>query len=278
MVVVAGVYLGPVAQSQNPANCVPQTCLTNGIFAIIGLVGFGIALWGVVGSILGSLVRAGYIQLKPPETHPQIGSSPEDEKILAIANELLGETKLPRIRYVGTLAWSENLPWYGCRFKRQGFRKPPQLLLWTPLRGSLEPEDWKILLAYYFAHLKPRFWMMARSMFWLSAPVFAFLLVGAEVSSVYGRQAAGLYAQAIATPFLLLWLIRIFPWAKKMSLKHDAWVANSLGRERLLRLFEKIDGLKLPDVEIGKRRKGWIARLWPMPNITERIENLMMMA
>ncbi len=278
MLAVAGVYLGPVAQSQNPANCVPQTCLTNVVFAFIGLVGFGLALWGVVGTIIGGLVRVGYIQLKPPEAHPQIGLGPEDERILAIANELLGEAKLRRTRYVGTVAWSENLPWYVCRFRRQGFRKPPQLLLWAALRGSLEPEDWKILLAYYFAGLKPRFWMMARSIFWLIAPVIGFLLVGTVIGSVYGRQAAGLYAQTIATPFVVLWLIRVFPWFKKMSLKHDAWVANSLGRERLLRIFEKIDGLKSPDVEIGKRRKGRIARLWPMPNITERIENLTMMA
>jgi hypothetical protein len=47
-----------------------------------------------------------------------------------------------------------------------------------------------------------------------------------------------------------------------------------LGRENLLRLFEKIDSLKLPEVENSKRRTGWIARLWPVPNITERTENL----
>ncbi len=41
-----------------------------------------------------------------------------------------------------------------------------------------------------------------------------------------------------------------------------------------LELFKKIDGLNLPEVENAKRRKGWIARLWPVPNITERIANL----
>jgi hypothetical protein len=59
-----------------------------------------------------------------------------------------------------------------------------------------------------------------------------------------------------------------------MNLKQDTWAANSLGRESLLRLFEKIDSLKLPEVENSKRRTGWIARLWPVPNITERTENL----
>jgi Zn-dependent protease with chaperone function len=83
-----------------------------------------------------------------------------------------------------------------------------------------------------------------------------------------------LFGNAITGTLFLAWFIRIFPWAKKMSLRQDTWAANSLGRENLLRLFEKIDSLKLPELENAKRRTGWIARLWPMPNITERIENL----
>ena len=83
-----------------------------------------------------------------------------------------------------------------------------------------------------------------------------------------------LFGNAMIGTLLLTWFIRIFIWAKKMNLKQDIWAADSLGRENLLRLFEKIEGLKLPEVENAKRRTGWIARLWPMPNITERIKNL----
>jgi hypothetical protein len=40
-----------------------------------------------------------------------------------------------------------------------------------------------------------------------------------------------------------------------------------------LNVFKKIDPLQLPRVK-NKRRHGRALRLWPMPNITERIKNL----
>jgi Zn-dependent protease with chaperone function len=57
-------------------------------------------------------------------------------------------------------------------------------------------------------------------------------------------------------------------------LRQDRVAAKSAGREAILKLFEKIDQLGLPTVENAKRRHGWVARLWPVPNITERIQNL----
>jgi len=47
-----------------------------------------------------------------------------------------------------------------------------------------------------------------------------------------------------------------------------------VGQRPLLDLFKKIDSFQLPRVENAKKRHGWVARLWPMPNITERIQNL----
>src|SRR5207249_2422072 len=153
---------------------------------------------------------------------------------------LLGVAKLPRPRSVGTIAWSENLPWYMCRFKREGFRKPSQLVLSAPLRESLAPEDWSILLAYYIAHLKPHFSLALR--FWaelvVPTSVLALMLAGVRF---YWNGVLLLLGNAIIGTLLLTWFIRIFTWAKKMNLKQDIWAANSLGRENLLHLFEKVD-------------------------------------
>jgi hypothetical protein len=41
-----------------------------------------------------------------------------------------------------------------------------------------------------------------------------------------------------------------------------------------LNVFNKIDPLQLPRIKNAKRRHGWLAQLWPMPNITERIQSL----
>lgn len=59
-----------------------------------------------------------------------------------IANELLAQSKLWKIRSIESLAWADGQPWYVCTFKRQGWRKPPQLVLSAGLRqvgaGGLE--------------------------------------------------------------------------------------------------------------------------------------------
>ena len=47
-----------------------------------------------------------------------------------------------------------------------------------------------------------------------------------------------------------------------------------LGKEALISVFKRIDQLQLPQIENAKNRCGWIAPLWPMPNITERIKYL----
>jgi len=276
MLSIAIVYLalgGEYAPCQNPATFTVQACTTVVEVSVVGLIGLGLTFFGIIGTIIGSLVRAGYLTPRHLEPHPQLGSAAETELFLAMANPLLGEAKLPRAGSVGTIAWSENLPWYMCRFKREGFRKPSQLVLSAPLRGSLAPDDWKTLLAYYIAHLKPHFSLALG--FWaeLVVPTSVLALMFAGVR-FYWNGVLLLFGNAMIGTLLLTWFIRIFIWAKKMNLKQDIWAADSLGRENLLRLFEKIEGLKLPEVENTKRRTGWIARLWPMPNITERIKNL----
>ncbi len=61
---------------------------------------------------------------------------------------------------------------------------------------------------------------------------------------------------------------------RKLFLRLDSVAAQSMGSMILLSLFKRIDMLQLEENEDAKKREGWVARLWPEPNITERIDNL----
>jgi hypothetical protein len=207
---------------------------------------------------------------------PEHGSGPEDENILSIARDLQVQIKRPRLAKFGPfvgLAWSSNQPWYLPGFKRTGFRKPATLLLSADLQGRLDVEDWRILLSYYFRFLNtsPRLWLG------FLGPFFGVILL-AELVAVLTSWGLGLQASRVYSLFLvggaLVALILAFPMTRRTTLRQDKRVAGLIGQRALLDVFKKIDQLQLPRIENAKRRHGWVAWLWPLPNITERIQNL----
>ena len=90
----------------------------------------------------------------------------------------------------------------------------------------------------------------------------------------YGLQGGRFYGQFIGGPASLILLILILPLGKRFALRMDRWVAKQMDQRALLDLFKKIDSSKLSRVENAKQRHGWTLRLWPIPNIIERIQNL----
>jgi hypothetical protein len=275
MITIAYVKAGPYVQNGMPAPCFPQTCPALGYFVIIGLVGFFVALWGFAQTFLGFLIREGAVEYKPgPVEPPKPGSGPEDENILSMARDLQRQVKRPKFGEITSLAWSEYQPWYGAGWKRRSIRKPFILLLAADLQGRLGAEEWKTLLTYYFLGLKPRLRLLLRFVGPFIVTLFLLILVGLLVSLEYGLQISRLYGQFVASPIILIGLILLFGTAKRVALRWDKWVAGLMNQRALLEVFEKIDSFQLPRVENAKRRHGWLARLWPMPNITERIRNL----
>jgi len=104
-----------------------------------------------------------------------------------------------------------------------------------------------------------------------------FLLIpvgGILANLIHGLQGGSFYGHLVAGPAYLIFLVLLFPLGKKFALRMDRWVAEQMGQSALLDLFKKIDSFQLPRVENAKKRPGWTLRLWPMPNITERIKNL----
>jgi hypothetical protein len=104
--------------------------------------------------------------------------------------------------------------------------------------------------------------------------IFLLILVGFVVSLEYGLQISRLYGQFVASPITLITLILLFANAKRVALRWDKWVAGLMDQRALLEVFKEIDSFQLPRIENAKKRHGWTLRLWPIPNITERIQNL----
>jgi hypothetical protein len=89
-----------------------------------------------------------------------------------------------------------------------------------------------------------------------------------------GFQGGSFYGHFVAGPASLLLLVLMLPLGKRFALRMDRRVAKQMGQRALLDLFKKIDSFQLPRIENAKKRHGWTLRLWPIPNITERVKNL----
>jgi hypothetical protein len=275
MITIASINVGQSLQNGRPPPCFPQTCPSLGYFAILGLAGLFVAFWAALETLMGFLIREGAVEYKPgPLEPPQPGSGPEDENILSMARDLQRQVNRPKFGEITDLAWSEYQPWYWAGWKRKSIRKPFILLLSTDLRGRLDAEEWKTLLTYYFLGLKPRLRLLLRLVGPFIVTIFLLILVGLVVSLEYGLQISRLYGQFVASPITLITLILLFANAKRVALRWDKWVAGLMDQRALLEVFKKIDQLQLPRLENAKKRHGWVAHLWPMPNITERIQNL----
>ena len=275
MITIAYLYAGPYVENGMPAPCFPKTCPTLGYLVIIGLVGFFVALWGANQTFQGFLIREGAVEDKPgPLDPPKPSSGPEDESVLSTAKDLQRQVKLPKFGEITGLAWSDYQPWYWPGFKRQGFRKPVVLLLYADLRGRLDAEERRTLLTYYFLALKPRLRLLLKTLGPYIAALLLIVLGGIPISLQYGIQGGRLYGQFVAAPAAIIILILLLANAKGFMLRHDTYIAGLMGQRPLLDVFKKIDSLQLPRIENAKRRQGWTLRLWPMPNITERIQNL----
>ncbi len=270
MILESGTYFQQFFQGPNMPACNSLIC---GIAVLIGLAGYILGFVGLSGAIK-SLFREGYITRKDSRARPQIGSGPDEERILGIANELARGLRLRAKLPLVAVAWSDSVPWYECQYPGPILKKPATLSLSSNLRGKLGPEVWKTLLSYYLIKNKPRPQDLVKIIFMLGWPVLLWVALVVGISSVYGRQVTGLYLQVGGTPFFLIILVRMFPTVKKWMLNLDTWAAKSLGERNLLDLFERIDKLQLPEIENSKRREGWVRWQWPMPNITERIRNI----
>ena len=206
----------------------------------------------------------------------QIGNGEEEKRILDLLREVLRHRRMAkRIRNVESLAWSDTQSWESPRFKWQGLRKPSVLVLSAGLQGRLEIGDWKTYLNWRYLQLNTRQTVhIAQPSIQALLPALLFIAAATSLDFNIGQYASELFASIFGPPVLLLTVYRVGPAMRKLFLRVDSVAAESLGAMILLSLFKKIDSLSLPENENAKKRHGLAARLWPEPNITERIANL----
>lgn len=264
----SGIYLTLIGFRGSPAEC-SLSCL-----------------WGAVPDSLGWLLVSvcGYRAFKVFFTvHKEkraesldIGHGLEEEHILEITREILAHRRVAkRLRKVEALAWSDTQSWYWLRFKWQGYRKPSMLVVASGLRGRLEPEDWRTYLNWHYLRHKPRQTLyVAQPFIRAMLPLLLLAAIGVNQLVFFGQQASELFGAVFLPPTILLFVYLFGSAMKKVFLRLDSVASESLGNGTLLSLFNKIDSLHLPDSEKAKKREGLEARLWPEPNISERISNL----
>jgi hypothetical protein len=270
----SAVYLALIGFRGNAAEC-SSSCL-------LGLIPGGLA-WIVV-FVCGHRVftlfftESRRVKSKPVESL-EIGHGLEEERILATVRGILaGRRVAKRVGSVDTLAWSDVQTWQSSRFKWQGFGKPSMLIISTGLRGRLEMEDWDTYLGWHYRQqewLKPsQTWYVMQPPLRALLPLLLLIALAAALSFSRGQYASQLFASITGPAVLLLFLYRLGPAMRRLFLRLDSVAAESLGYTILLSLFKRIDMLNLEENENAKKRGGWVGRLWPEPNITERIANL----
>src|SRR3989442_1719322 len=112
MIVVSGQYLSEVARIQSPQTCSTLACMAA---PTVNLGGYALLFFGGAEMLFGFLIRGGYLSAKRQKVSLELGSGPESEQILHIANESLarftfnvrriGLGQLPWHQGVRTLAW-----------------------------------------------------------------------------------------------------------------------------------------------------------------------------
>jgi len=267
----SGVYLALIGFRGNPAEC-SSSCLLGAVPA-----GLGSLLVLVCGhrAFIRFLTENGSIKVKRTEGM-QIGDGQEEKRVLELLREILNHKRVAkRLRNVDKLAWSEMQPWESSRFKWQGLRKPSVFIISASLRGRLDIDDWKTYLNWRYLQLNTRQTVyIAQPSIQALLPALLFIAAAASLAFNIGQYTSELFASIFGPPILLLTVYRVGPAMRKLFLRIDCIAAESLGAVILLSLFKKIDSLSLPENENAKKRQGWASRLWPEPNITERIANL----
>ncbi len=267
----SGVLLALIGFTGNPQDCT-SSCFLG---AVPGAVGWVLVLVCGHRALFGYLSLAG-VNTSKREEHLQAGSTQEDGQILETAKELLSNRRIQRLRPVDTLAWSDRQAWYAPPLRGAGLGKPSRIVLSAGLRGRIDIQDWRTLLAYYFQQYgsarNTLCVLRGFAKIWLLVGVS--FSIGAILSLTLGRYVSSLFATTVGPLVSLAVLFQLGPAIRNTLLTVDAAITKSMNTGKLLACFERIDRLQLPEIESAKKREGWVAHLWPMPNITQRIDNL----
>jgi len=221
------------------------------------------------------------------------GDSEEDERILEIAIDLsnrLGIRFVPsRIVWMGTLGRVSDLPSDQCYFVEKGHRRGTMLMP-AAAKGRLDPIDWSPLicssLAYQFRREIRRVWRIIGGL--VVATLFlAFLLLPLFLVfaffGIFDLDSVPFLAGTLILIIILMILAFFLQQAnrflvlRKLHLKADTFAASVVGRDTLFRTLEKLDAMRIQDIEESKRQRQTIWKreaISSFPTLTARLANL----
>ena len=224
-------------------------------------------------------------------------STADDQDIVRIAKEVIEELGISSFRPV-SVSWTDELPWTLADSESTipeltGIvkRNVPigwcvftwdRVLLPTGMKGKLDPEEWRPLLAsslIYESKLKTR---RDLGVVLVSTPVIIDGLGWLELFAVSTPEAGipallfvldfvGLFAAFFLMGFMAKW------FSKRLRLRADTLATEHVGREALGRVLEKMEALGLADEYAGLRFNGFTFSSEIMsgrPTLAERIMNL----
>lgn len=212
-----------------------------------------------------------------------MSSLSDDEHILQVARELCRRLDLGDF-YPDNVSWQDTYT-HLARWSEHSDRPVTAhypllwgktLILKTAMRGRLEPEEWKPLLAsslIYYRRLRARDNLGGMLRF---SPMFlalALFLWGLFTSYPLLAEPVPLFTFiAIFVVVSVLSLYSAMLFRRKMMLRADTKAAETLGKQPLLEVLRKTDSLKRSDIGSGKSI-AW-QEYGDAPSITKRIGNL----
>ena len=175
--------------------------------------------------------------------------------------------KVRRVFWLDRILWSK-INSDECRFGADGVFCPDRM------KGRLEPEEWKPIMASSLVFRK----ILVRNMpasYLVALPVLLVVtLIGAGISTLLGN-----YEDLFFLSFILLVDVPILMNAiarahKKRRLEADVVVAGALGKDQFLNVLSKIEGFGIDDVVERTERRGIGRHFSGKPSLPERIANL----
>jgi hypothetical protein len=207
---------------------------------------------------------------------PPITVSSDEKAILDKAQELSHNLQLSKRFHPLYITWTKDILSDEVGFE-DGFRKR-NLLLPSPLKANLSPDEFRVLIARYLLHQKTVLGRTVLSMVKFFGPLIVYTGVfvyeiPAIVRIPYEDLAWFAGYSVIAAVALKLFVFD----DKKQSLATDLVTAHLVGKESLVAVLKKIDDLKLRDMQRLSAKRDLRARLYSAfkPNLQERIDNLM---
>ena len=164
-----------------------------------------------------------------------VPSDPEDQRILEVAREVgrqLGVSKF----YPERVVWRPGISSDQCVFMRRHFKV---VVLPETMKGSLEPEEWRPLMAssLLWDRIPPA--RRLRNQAILFVPLFfsSWFIVSQTVPPFWSK----LFVLALGLPICAFMLVRAFQLLTKGMLMADELAAKLFGKEVFLQVLMKID-------------------------------------